>query len=212
MSPEQVRETCNMIMKEAGSGNPLAMEIMQEEVNQEIVMNTIGPAGFVLPDAAQRSRTLQHVNQLLETPYVVGVDQQTGQPTQELSIKPEIGTDNWIVLKQVLKQFRQKNGDYAKQNPQGWAALEAYRQMALQMEVEEAVDDAKRKAAVGQAGAPAPDPTLEAAKSELLKDAAAAVQRNAVIGTSPPLPKGVQVSPIVSANKGIMDAALKLVQ
>ena len=81
--------------------------------------------------------------------------------------------------------------------------------LAEQLEVQEAVQDAKRKKMVGEAAAPSEDSTIAAAKQLLLTDAAQAVQRNAEIGASAPAPTGTQISPLVSANKSIIDAAMR---
>jgi hypothetical protein len=220
-SPEQQRQAHELIVKEAGEGNPLAMEVMDCTVNQEIILASLCGTDMVLPAAAQRSRTLQHISTLLETPQekcplVVTQDQQTGQPTTapDLPVKPAIGTDNWKVLQATIKLFNQENWDQATGNPFGFAQLDKYRKLAQELEVQEAVEDAQRKAKVTQAGAPGPDPAIEQAKQALLKDGADSAARLEVIGAIDPAlalshKTGGALPAVISANKELLDTSLK---
>jgi hypothetical protein len=212
-SPEQIRETFGSMMEQVGKGNPIAQAIFDVLPNQETALAVLGTPDMVLPGAAQRSRTLQHINVLLEQPWAQAVGQD-GQPVQDLPVKPQKNVDDFVVLKETMKLFRQENFDFERTNPDGWARLDAYYELAEQLELAQAVEDAQRKSKVMQAGGPQqqPDPTIQAAKQELLKVAVGEVDRLAQISQMPPLGKSQSMSAQVSAGKELIDTALKAVQ
>jgi hypothetical protein len=219
-SPEQQRAVNQMIIEQAGKGNVLALELMDSISNQEQMVASLCGEGYALPVADQRARTLLHINTLLtvpeeKCPMMVGQDAQ-GQATTspDLPVKPEIGTDDWKTLKDTCKQFLRKNWDSLASNPFGKSQVNKYYQLAEQLEVQEAVEDAQRKAKVTQAGAPGPDPAIQQAKQALLKDGADSAARLEVIGAIDPAlalshKTGGALPAVISANKELLDSALK---
>lgn len=219
-SPEQERDSWMKIMEEAGGGNQLAIEIMSCIPNQEIAVARCLPSEVVLPGAAQRSRTLQHVNTILETPEEEcplminppGPDGIAPPPGRDLPVKPEIGIDDFPTAKATIKLFRQENFDLIDANPFGKMQLAKYYDMLDQLDAQEMAQKAQRQKMVTQAGAPDPDPQEQAAKKLLLQDGAQAVQDLANIAAIPPqiaIP-GKALPAVVSAGGKIVDNALKL--
>jgi hypothetical protein len=212
MTAEELRDMFESLMEQVGENNPIAKEIFDVQANQETILSVMaGSSGLVLPGAAQRARTLQHVNTLLEQDWSAEVDPQTGQQKQALPVVPEKNVDDFVEARTVMKQFRQENSDLAQKNPEGWKRLDAYYEMLKQLEAQDAAEDAQRKSKVAQSGAPAPDPALAAAKEQLLQDAGTAAQALTAIATAPPLPKGAG-SANVQAGKELIDSVVKSVQ
>ncbi|MGA2890313.1 MAG: zinc ribbon domain-containing protein, partial [Terracidiphilus sp.] len=87
-TPEQIRDTMMNFVKMASEKNPIAMEIMSVVPNQESAIAVLGTPGMVLPTGAQRSRTLQAINTLMENDYIAVADPQTGQQVNQLPIMP----------------------------------------------------------------------------------------------------------------------------
>lgn len=214
-SPEQIRSTYSMLIKEAGNNNPVALEICDEQVNKESMMAVLGSSEMVIPGAAQRAKTLQDINTLLENPGVTipGMVNPDGTPAMDLPIKP-LRIENFKVAKETIQGWALDNCDIAKQNPAGLQRVLAFNDLLEQVEVGVAVQDAQRKAAVTKAATPQPpenkpDPTVEQAKQELLKKAVGAVDRLEAIGGMPPLGPSDSMAAQVSANKELLDSALK---
>ena len=214
-TPEQVRDTLSNFVKMAGEGNPIATEMMECVPNQEMAISILGPPGAVLPKAAQRSRTLQAINTLMENDYIAVIDPQSGQQVNQLPVTPEQEVEDFPTLRDTMRLFWQENGDFKKSNPGGWERTKAYYAMAVQMEAGEAAAEAKRAMQVKMAGAPPPpppDPTMEAAKKLLLQDAADEVSNLQRISHLPPLGQNGSEAAQVSAGGKILDMASKLAQ
>jgi hypothetical protein len=206
-SPDQLRETFMELVKEVASGNPIAKAILDVESNQEVIATTLTP-GLVLDGAAQRSRTLQHINALLQGDWVRGSDA-TGNVTRDLPVKPSKNFDDFRVAEGVIQMFARENSDVEQSNPEGWARLNAYYELLKQLEAAWAAEDAKRKTAVQQAGQPQPDPTLQQARQSLLQDAATAAQSATALSQPNP---AIDPRTSVQAAKTILDAAIKAAQ
>jgi hypothetical protein len=213
-SPEAKREMYRLIFSEYGKGNQAAVELMSVPTNQEIVMKAMVGQEMVLPTEKQRERTMQHINILLKSPGHALIDGNTGQLVQQLPAKPKIGVDDFVTAKATLKLFRQENEiDLEHSNPEGLMRLDAYYQMLEELDAQEMAQKAQRQSKVNEAGHPS-DPTMMQARAALIKDAQAAIERNAAIGGENPelLAAGKLLSPVVNANKSIIDSAMKAVQ
>lgn len=209
-SPEQKRQGYQDLLVAAGGGNEYAKSVVDVPTNAKNIMSSMYGREIVLPKSKQQERTLQHISILLSRPGQLVVGPQ-GTLMPDLPVKPEIGTDDWETAKDTIKLFKQENWDQRAANPEGWARLDAYVQLLLQLQTQEAIDDAQRHAKVQQSVAPQPDPKMQAAKEALMADAQAAIERNAAIGGENPalLAAGKMLGPVVSANSKIIDAAMK---
>jgi hypothetical protein len=210
-SPEQIRSTIMQIIEMANKNNPIALAIADLVPNQESWVSIIGPPGTVIPHAAQRSRTLQAINTLMENDYIGVVDPQSGQLVNQLPVMPEQEVEDFGVLRDTMRLFWQENGDFRKSNPGGWQRTQEYYKMAVQMETAEAAAEAQRQMQVKMAGAPPPpppDPVEQAAQALLLKDAAAMVNREVELANMPPQPPGVNITPQVSASANVVKQAV----
>lgn len=209
-SPEQSREIWRFLITEVGRGNPVAQAIFDNTTNRELAMSSTLPPEAVDPDAAQQKKTLQNINTLLEKPWTA-LPGPNGTMIQQLPVSP-MKTENFIVAKKTLVLWTQENCDVEKTNPEGWARLMAFYDLMEQAEVSIAVEDAQRKAKVNQAAAPPqpqPDPTIQAAKQELLKKAVENIDQLDKLAHLPPLGKNGSISGQVSAGKEIVDTAMK---
>jgi hypothetical protein len=214
-SPEQIRSTLMQLVEMANKGNPIAMEIMDIVPNQESAMAVLGTPDMVIPNAAQRSRTLQAINTLMEKPYVGVIDPQSGQLVNQLPVMPDPDVEDFPVLRSTMRLFWQENGDFEKTNPGGWERTKKYYAAAIAMEVQEGMAEQARQLQVKQAGMPKPpppDPMMEQAKALLLRDAADEVQNLQRISHLPPLGKSCSEAAQVSAGGKILDMASKLAQ
>jgi hypothetical protein len=210
-TPEQIRETTMNIVKMASEKNPIAMEIMDCVPNQESAIAILGTPDMVLPQAAQRARTLQAINTLMENDYIAVQDPQTGQQVNQLPVMPEKNVEDFPVLRDTMRLFWQENGDYKKSNPGGWQRTQEYYEAALNLEAETAAEEAQRQSKVKMAGMPpppAPDPKEQQVLQLLTQDGAQAVQRLQELSEMPPQPPGVNITPQVSAANDIAKAAL----
>jgi hypothetical protein len=212
-TPEQIRETLSSFVKMANEDGSIAKEMFDCVPNQEMVVSILGPPGAVLPQAAQRSRTLQAINTLMENNYIAVQDPQTGQQVNQLPVVPEKDVEDFPVLRDTMRLFWQENGDYKKSNPGGWQRTLEYYQMALELEAQAAAEEAQRSLRVKQAGTPPPpppNPTMQAAQNLLLQDAADEVENLQRISHLPPLGQNGSEAAQVSAGGKILDMASKL--
>jgi hypothetical protein len=213
-SPEQIRQTLTNLIQMANKGNPIALAIMDIVPNQESAIAVLGTPDMVIPHAAQRSRTLQAINTLMEQDYV-GVPDQTGQIQNQLPVMPDKDVEDFGVLRDTMRLFWQENGDFAKSNPGGWQRTKEYYMAAIEMETQEAMDEAGRSLKVKAAGVPPPsppDPMMQQAQALLLKDAADEVENLQRISHLPPLGQNGSEAAQVSAGGKILDMASKLAQ
>ncbi len=149
-----------MMMLQAAASNPLVQAIFDDPDNQEQAVSALGVPGMVIPGAAMRSKVLQNIEKLLRAQATPVVDPRTGQPTGAMqpSIPPDPEIDDFAVLKQVVRQYCQKNCDIPDNNPLGWQNLLAYYTAAVRLETRSLELQAQRKAMVEQAGQPAAAP------------------------------------------------------
>ncbi|MGA8727381.1 MAG: hypothetical protein WB608_01415 [Terracidiphilus sp.] len=210
-SPEQIRATLSNLVQMANKGNPIALAIMDIVPNQEAALAVLGTPEMVIPHAAQRSRTLQAINTLMENDYVGVADPQSGQVVNQLPIMPDKRVEDFGVLRDTMRLFWQENGDFAKSNPGGWQRTQEYYDMAIEMETNVAAEEAQRALKVKAAGVPPPappNPMEQAAQAMILKDGAEAVTRLQQLSEMPPQPPGVNITPQVTASYDIVKAAL----
>lgn len=208
--PEDIRATYESILEQVSKNNPVAKALFDVPVNQEVMLSTVAPS-LKVPIEAQRTRTLQHINMLLEKDedWVVTQD---GQIVKQLPVVPEKNVDNFPVAKETLREFRQENFELRVENPMGWQRLDAYYEMLEDLDTQVGADAAKRQSMVSQAGAPpkqGPPPEQVAALQEIQKVAAGLVDRLAELASVDPMLTKGTINGQVSAAKEVVDAALK---
>ncbi len=120
----------------AAASNPVAQAIFDDPTNQEQAATALGVPNMVVPGAAMRSKVLQVIDRLLQAEAVPVVSAVTGMPTGAVrpTILPDAGIDDFVVLKQVVRQYCQENSDLPDENPAGWQNLLAYFTAAVVME------------------------------------------------------------------------------
>lgn len=212
-SPAQIREVITELVKQAGEGNQIALEVLEMIPNQESFMAVLLPQGTVVPKAAQRAKTQQDINTLMENDYVLGLDLATGMKTQNLPVVPQWFED-FPTARDTMRLYMQENFDVARTNPGGWQRLGEFNQLCEQQEEGIATQEAQRKMRIQQAGAPPPappDPNVQAAQALLVKDATDEVGNLQQMSHLPPAATKGTISGQVTAAKTIVDAALKSV-
>ena len=160
-SPMQIRQTITQLVEEAGKGNKIAESILDVVPNQEAFMSIMAPPGTVIPGAAQRAKTLQDINTLMENDWIIvpgPPDPMTGAPTtqQQLPVMPEGWYEDFPIARDTIRLYCQENMDYRKTNPGGWQRIEQYNAMLQQQDMQEAAAEAKRSLQVKMAGSPPP--------------------------------------------------------
>jgi hypothetical protein len=212
-SPEEIRQTFSTLVEQA-KDNPVVQKIFDEVPNQQAAMAAIGTPDMVVPGYAQTAKTEQDINTLMSKPSTPGTYPQTGAPTMTLPAMPEKDATDYPELYKTVKLFKQKNADYKRKNPQGWAQLTAYVEAAKNMEMQEAIEKTKRMQQVHQAGAPpSPEanPTFQAAEAELLKKSVETVDRLDELQHMPPLGQNGSIQSQVAAGGKILDLAKKAI-
>ena len=211
-TPEDLRATYTSILQEVAKNNTAAQAIFDVPENQEQILLTLAP-DLTQPEEAQREKTLQDINALLE---------QGGQPVQNpdgsigqsLPVEPD-KREQFPAAKKTLQNFMLENCELRTTNPQGWARLHAYFDMLDELDMASGKDQAQRNAAVQQAGQPPRPPEQQQqmqATQLLLQDASVAIQQLVQMAGLPPLPKGTSIAGQVAAAKEILDTALKAQQ
>jgi len=211
-SPEEIRQTFQDLIKQASEGSEIAKAVLDEVPNQQMAMASIGTPDMVIPGYAQQAKTEQDINTLMANGPISVTDPQTGAVTQQLPATPVMWATDYGILDKTVKLFLQKNDDFRKKNPQGWAQVLQYQAMARDMEMQEGIEKMQRMQKVHAAGAPpSPEqnPTVQAAQEELLKDAQGEVQRLQQLSQMPPLGQNGSIAGQVSAAGKILDTALK---
>lgn len=174
-------------------------------------MAMCGTPDMVLPAGKQRSRTLQHINTLMEKDVQPVHDQMGNLVGVQLPVIPNKRVENFKVARDTMREFWQENGDYEKANPGGWQRTEQYYDMLIAQETQTAAEEAQRTMQVKMAGMPPPpqqDPNEKAALDMITQDGARAVQRLQQLSEMPPQPPGVNVTPQVTASYDIVRSAL----
>jgi len=212
-SPEQIRSTMMQLVEMASKNNPIATNILDIVPNQESFMAVCGTPDMVIPGAAQRAKTQQDLNTLMENDWQVIVDPQTGKEAPQLPVMPDKYIEDFPVLRDTVRLFCQENWDFKKTNPGGWMRVMSYLQMAMDMEAGVAAEEQQRQLHVKMAGMPPPkqpSPQEQQVAALLTQDGARAVQRLQELSEMPPLGKNGSIAAQVSAAKEIEEAALKL--
>jgi hypothetical protein len=220
MTPEQKRQWCETIMEMAEKQNPAALAWLDETANQQLLNDYWGLPGSVAPGAAQRSKTLQDIRRLLQTPPTpkIGpngqqmIDPDDGTPMFQPSIAPNKWVEDYNILLPTIDQFCAANCDVKQQNPLGWQNIIAFKRLALdyQSAVQGYMNKLKMQAAKeGQPPPPQPDPTVQQLEATALQDAMGGLQRLAQQGAMPPLGPSASIAAQVSANKELVDKVAK---
>jgi hypothetical protein len=221
MTPEQKRQWCETIMEMAEKQNPAALAWLDETANQQLLNDYWGLPGSVAPGAAQRSKTLQDIRRLLQTPPTPKIgpngqqmtDPDDGTPMFQPSIAPNKWVEDYSILLPTIDQFCAANCDVKQQNPLGWQNIIAFKRLALdyQSAVQGYMNKLKMQAAKeGQPPPPQPNPTVQQLEAAALQDAMGALnnlrQQAAVPITTPKLS-----SAPVQAAKELVDKVSKFI-
>lgn len=212
-SPAQIRETITELVKQASEGSQVALNILDVIPNQEAFMSVLAPPGTVVPRAAQRSKTQQDINTLMERDWIKSVDPASGQIIQTLPVLPEWYED-FPTARDTLRLYCQENPDFARSNPAGWARLKQFNSLVEETEMGIAIQEAQRKLKVEAAGQPpkqGPDPLMQQAQQLLIQDAADEVNNLHDMSHLPPAATKGSITGQVSAAGKIVDAGLKAV-
>jgi hypothetical protein len=220
MTPEQKRQWCETIMEMAEKQNPAALAWLDETANQQLLNDYWGLPGSVAPGAAQRSKTLQDIRRLLQTPPTpkIGpngqqmIDPDDGTPMFQPSIAPNKWVEDYSILLPTIDQFCAANCDVKQQNPLGWQNIIAFKRLALdyQSAVQGYMNHLKMTATeAGQPPKPQPNQAVQAMEARLLgqaADAADMLHRAAQVPiTTPKLSQ-----PPVAAAKEMIDTVVKV--
>ena len=220
MTPEQKRQWCETIMEMAEKQNPAALAWLDETANQQLLNDYWGLPGSVAPGAAQRSKTLQDIRRLLQTPPTPKIgpngqqmtDPDDGTPMFQPSIAPNKWVEDYSILLPTIDQFCAANCDVKQQNPLGWQNIIAFKRLALdyQSAVQGYMNKLKMEATKeGQPPPPQPNPTVQQLEATALQDAMGGLQRLAQQGAMPPLGPSASIAAQVSANKELVDKVAK---
>ena len=220
MTPEQKRQWCNTIMEMAEKQNPAAIAWLDETANQQLLNDYWGLPGSVSPGAAQRSKTLQDIRRLLQTPPTPKIgpngqqmtDPDDGTPMFNPSIAPNKWVEDYSICLPTIDQFCAENCDVKDQNPLGWANVIAFKRLAIDYQAQVASYKEKLKGEIGRAGAPPPkqpDPTVQQLEAAALQDAMQGMARLNQQGAMPPLGPSGSIAAQVSANKELVDKVAK---
>lgn len=208
--PEDLRDMYMMMFKELTSGNPAAKALFDVPVNQESILTVIAP-GLEPPLEAQRSKTLQDINTILEQPWIP-VMNKDGSIGYQPSVMPEKNVEDFPTAKETVRKFRQSNFKLRIDNPQGWSALEAYYDQLEEFDMQVAAEAAQRNQQVQQAGAPpkqGPPPEQQAALQELMGLSKQMADRLAQIAMMDPMQTKGTAAAQVSAANDILQSTLK---
>jgi hypothetical protein len=220
MTPEQKRQWCETIMEMAEKQNPAALAWLDETANQQLLNDYWGLPGSVAPGAAQRSKTLQDIRRLLQTPPTPKIgpngqqmtDPDDGTPMFQPSIAPNKWVEDYSILLPTIDQFCAANCDVKQQNPLGWQNIIAFKRLALdyQSQVKGYMNKLQMQAQKeGQPPPPQPNPTVQQLEATALQDAMGGLQRLAQQGAMPPLGPSASIAAQVSANKELVDKVAK---
>jgi len=211
-TPEQIRQSFLTIFQELSKGNQAAAAIFDVPVNQEIIGSTLFP-NIVSPVSAQRAKTLQDMNTLLEQ-AAMPVMNPDGSIGAKLPVEPSIMEDFSVALP-TITEFTIENADLRTKNPVGWSQVEQYFGLCQEMQAQQEMRKAQLQMQVQAAGAPpkqGPDPGTQAAIAELHKLATQVADRLAQISTiDPALTKGTVSGQVQAAGK-VLDSAIKATQ
>jgi hypothetical protein len=216
-TPEQIRQTYQMIFEQVGKGNPAAQALFDVPSNQESIMSVLASPELVVPIAAQRAKTLQDINTLLSTPGQ-NIMQPDGSVAMQLPIQPEASIETFPVLKETMRLFLQENCDLRVSNPEGWKRCLQYLDAAEDMDAQVAAKQATRQAAVTKAGQPVPpqaqgpNPQMQQILQQLMQDGSNMVARLQQMATMDPMQTGGTITGQVAAANHIVDAGLKAQQ
>ncbi len=220
MTPEQKRQWCETIMEMAEKQNPAALAWLDETANQQLLNDYWGLPGSVAPGAAQRSKTLQDIRRLLQTPPTPKIgpngqqmtDPDDGTPMFQPSIAPNKWVEDYSILLPTIDQFCAANCDVKQQNPLGWQNVIAFKRLAL--DYQSAVDGYMQKlkmqaAKEGQPPPPQPNPTVQKMEAAALQDAMTGLSNLTRQSSMPPLGPSGSIAGQVSAGKELVDKVAK---
>ena len=220
MTPEQKRQWCETIMEMAEKENPAAIAWLDETANQQLLNDYWGLPGSVAPGAAQRSKTLQDIRRLLQTPPTPKIgpngkqmtDPDDGSPMFQPSIAPNKWVEDYSILLPTIDQFCAENCDVKAQNPMGWANIIAFKRLALdyQSQVKGYMNKLAMQAQKeGQPPPPQPNPTVQQLEAAALQDAMGAMANLSKQSKMPPLGPSDSIAGQVSAGKELVDKVAK---
>lgn len=207
-TPQQLRESFETLMKELSAQNPAAAAIFDVPANQEIIGKVLYP-GVVSPVAAQRAKTLQDMNTLLQNPGtpVLNPDGSIGA---KLPVEPGI-TEQMETAINTIVEFTIENADIRVKNPMGWGQIEQYYGLCQDMQAQQGMRKAALEQKIREAGQPqqqGPDPGTQAAISELHKLAVGMADQLAKLSQYDPSATKGTITGQVAAAKEVIEASV----
>ena len=209
VTPQQLREAFAQLVTEVGTGNPVAQAIFDVPVNQEVIGRTLYP-GVISPVSAQRAKTLQDLNTLLEQ-GAQPVMNEDGSIGEKLSVEPSI-LENFEVVIPTITEFYIENADLRIKNPVGYSHIEQYYGMCQDMQAQQGVRKAGLELKVKAAGAPPDqkDPEQQAVVQQLRTAAADMVAWCEKLAQIDPMATKGTITGQVSAASKVIDSATKV--
>jgi hypothetical protein len=207
-------------MEMAEKQNPAALAWFDETANQQLFNDHWGLPGSVAPGAAQRSKTLQDIRRLLQTPPTPKIgpngmqmtDPDDGTPMFSPSIAPNKWVEDYNILLPTIDQFCAANCDVKQQNPLGWQNIIAFKRLALDYQsqvkgyMNKLAMQAKKE---GQPPSPPPNPTVQQLEAAALQDAMGAMSNLSRQSAMPPLGPSASIAGQVSAGKQLVSEVAK---
>jgi hypothetical protein len=209
-TPEQLRESFQALMDGLTKGNPAAQAVFDVPANQEIIGKTLYP-GVVSPVSAQRAKTLQDINTLLEQ-VATPILNPDGSIGAKLPVEPSI-LENMEIAIPTISEFAIENADVRTKNPVGWSQLEQYFGLCQDLQAQQGVRKAALELKVRAAGVPPPqqpDPGTQATIAELHKLAVGMADQLAQLAQINPLLTKGTITGQVAAAKEVVEAAVDI--
>ncbi len=209
-TPEQIRDSFQILMKELSAQNPAAAAVFDVPANQEVIGKVLYP-GLVSPVSAQRAKTLQDMNTLLKAP-AMPILQPDGSIGSKLPVEPGV-TENMEIAIPTITEFTIENADLRIKNPLGWSQIEQYYGLCQDMQTQQGMRKAALEQKVRAAGAPpqqGPDPGTQAAITELHKLAVAMADQLVHLSEIDPSATKGTITGQVSAAKEVVDASVNV--
>ena len=213
VSPDELRQTFQLMFKELTSGNPAAQEWFKVPANQDQVLSTMLP-GSVSPVSAQITKTQMDIQILLAKPaaMIVGPN---GQQVQKLPVEPDKLVEDYPTAKECMRQYMLEECDLRFSDPDAWDRLNQYMEMLEDLDAEIAAERAQRQMKVNQAGQPPPpqqDPGQQALLQEVQSLGTQMMARLGQLAMLDPMQTKGTASAQVSAANDVAQRALELAE
>lgn len=212
VTPDELRQTFNMVFKELTAGNPAAAEWFAVPANADMFLSTMVP-GSVSPVASQITKTQMDIQILMSKPSTPMVAQD-GQMTMKLPVEPDKNFEDYNTAKACVRNYAIEECDLRFTDPDAWERLNAYYDMLEDLDAQVAAERAQRQMKVNAAGQPPQQPggqnnETQAAIQAMQAMALQMADRLGKLAMLDPMQTKGSASAQVSAAKGLVDEAIK---